>query len=248
MGRKKITLTEFINISNIRHNFEYDYSKVEYINNKNYVIIICTKHGEYSQRADHHMAGNKCIKCGYDVVGKKQTLLFEELKNKCILIHKNKYSYGSNINYYNSKDKIEIVCPIHGIFFQKASIHLKGAGCKVCYDSKGEKQIRNILNKHQINYINEYKFTDCKDKKSLPFDFFLPKHNICIEYDGLQHFKPIKRYGGEQYFNIIKKHDKIKNDYCTNNLIPLLRINYNQNIELSINNLLFSGNTASPQK
>jgi len=243
MPRRR-TLEEFISISNQIHNYEYDYSQIkEYSNNKAYYSITCPKHGEFLQRADHHMSGKKCVNCGYQTVANKQTYSFEELKTKFAIIHENKYSYKSNTGFTKCIDKIEIVCPIHGIYLQKAVIHLRGAGCKICYDSKGEKQITTELNNHNIDYNREHKFNDCKDKKALPFDFYIPSLNLCIEYDGLQHFKPIKRYGGASYFETIKKHDKIKNEYCSKNGISLLRIRYDQNVENVVNNYLFSGSS-----
>ena len=238
MGRRR-TLEEFITFSNKIHYNKYDYSKInEYINNKTYVSIICPEHGEFKQRADHHMQGKKCIACGYDIVASNQTYSFEELILKFSVIHNNKYTYNSNTGFTKCIDKIEIICPKHGLFLQKASTHLIGSGCKICYESKGEKQIAEQLSKYNILYYREHKFDECKDKKHLPFDFYIPSLNLCIEYDGLQHFKPIQRYGGLSYFNTIKKHDNIKNEYCFKNGINLLRIKYNENVVNSINNLL----------
>lgn len=238
------TLEEFISISNSIHNGKYDYSKIkEYRNNKALVPIICPEHGLFNQRADHHMSGKKCIACGYQIVTKKQTYDFEELKIKFSSIHENKYTYTLNTGFTKCIDKIEIICPIHGSFTQKAEYHLRGAGCSICYDSKGEKQIASLLNKHGIQFIKEYKFDNCKDKSHLPFDFYLPHNNLCIEFDGLQHFKPIKRYGGDSYFRTIIKHDKIKTEYCLNNEISLLRIKYNEDVKKAINNYFFSSNT-----
>ena len=59
-----------------------------------------------------------------------------------------------------------------------------------------------FLEKNLIEFKREFKFKHCKDILPLPFDFFLPNLNVCIEYDGLQHFKPIKRYGGEESSNL----------------------------------------------
>jgi hypothetical protein len=75
--------------------------------------------------------------------------------------------------------------------------------------------------------INE----NCKDKQKLPFDFYLPNYNICIEFNGEQHYKPIKWFGGEKTLEGIKKRDKIKMEYCQNNNIPLIIIN-NDNYDL----------------
>jgi len=62
----------------------------------------------------------------------------------------------------------------------------------------------------------------------LPFDFYLPKLNICIEADGIQHNTPYKFFGGEEKFNKLKNHDKIKTEYCSKNSIQLIRVPYSQ--------------------
>lgn len=103
---------------------------------------------------------------------------------------------------------------------------LNGVGCPKCSNSKGNNLIKDILDKNNIEYIEEMKFKDCKKKDFLRYDFYLPKYNIIIEYDGEQHFTSTSFYGGEQGFNQRKKYDNIKNDYCKNNDILLLRIPY----------------------
>lgn len=67
-----------------------------------------------------------------------------------------------------------------------------------------------------------------KDKKVLPFDFYLPTHNLCIEYDGLQHFEAVEFWGGSENLKYIQKHDQIKNNFCKINNIKLIRIKYNR--------------------
>ena len=70
-------------------------------------------------------------------------------------------------------------------------------------------------------------FCFCKNILPLPFDFYLPDYNICIEYNGRQHYEPIKKWGGVDSLNEIKKRDKIKMEYCKLNNIPLIIIKYN---------------------
>ena len=72
----------------------------------------------------------------------------------------------------------------------------------------------------------QYKFDDCKFKYVLPFDFYLPQYNCCIEFDGEQHYKIIKHFGGFDKFVDTKIRDTIKNEYCKNNDIKLIRISY----------------------
>lgn len=102
----------------------------------------------------------------------------------------------------------------------------KGKRCKICNESKGEKLISNFLSERGINFLREYRFSDCKHKNKLPFDFYLPDLNICIEYDGEQHFYPVDVFGGESEFNEVKIRDSIKNNYCKDNEIKLIRIPY----------------------
>lgn len=108
--------------------------------------------------------------------------------------------------------------------------------CPVCsgFNSKGDKAIRSYLNSRGYKYIEQYKFKDCYWKSPdfpLRFDFAVVNNNniVClIEYDGMQHFKPIKLFGGKKYFEEIKIKDAVKNEYCFNNKISLIRIPYTQ--------------------
>ena len=81
-------------------------------------------------------------------------------------------------------------------------------------------------NTYDLNCSKKRTSFGCKDVNKLRFDFYLPEYNTCIEFDGLQHFKPIERFGGVEYFEDIKKKDKIKNEFCFDNKIELIRISY----------------------
>lgn len=94
--------------------------------------------------------------------------------------------------------------------------------------SKGVLKIINYLNSNDIEYIQEYKFQNCKYERVLPFDFYLPKYNCCIEFDGEQHFRPVGWYGGNENLEKTKIRDNIKNKYCEENNISLLRIKYDE--------------------
>lgn len=145
------------------------------------------------------------------------------------LIHINKYDY-SLVEYVNNKTKVDIICPKHGKFKQTPKNHLiNKAGCPIYKESKGEKHIRLYLLERGIKFIPQYRFDNCKNKSQLPFDFYLPEYNICIEYDGMQHYKPIKYFGGVNGFYNIKTNDNIKTNYCLNNNIKLIRVDYKNN-------------------
>lgn len=142
-------------------------------------------------------------------------------------IHNNKYDY-SLVDYIKSQKKVKIICKKHGKFEQTANSHLNGCGCPLCQISKGEERIKLFLDVNKIIYKKEYRFNDCRYKLPLKFDFYLPDYNTCIEYDGEQHFKKYHKWDDDSNFEIRIKRDQIKNDYCENNNINLLRIKYTQ--------------------
>ncbi len=299
---KKQTKEGFINRSNLIHNFEYDYSLVEYINNKTKVKIICKKHGVFEQRPDNHIQNQKCPLCinnniksnkedfilksiikfgklyDYSLVEYinnktkvkiicKEHGLFEQkpdlhlskfikipclecsskdrmidtknIINRMSIKHNNFYDYSKFI-YNGQNNKSVIICPNHGEFKQTVLSHLNGRGCKKCKNSKGELLISNILDEMNVKYHTEYKFDDCYYKKKLPFDFYLPNYNTCIEFNGKQHYEEVNFFGGKKYLELIKKRDNIKRQYCKNNNIVLIEIKYNQNINDIISSYLLN--------
>jgi len=148
---------------------------------------------------------------------------------KCKDCHGELYDY-SLVNIISVEDKVEIICKKHGSFWQRAEDHFRGIGCPKCKTSKGENEIIKYLDLHKIDYIHQKKFDGCKYKTQLPFDFYLPDYNMCIEYDGIQHSEMIEYFGGEKAFELRKKKDKIKTKYCREKGIVLERITYSDNI------------------
>jgi very-short-patch-repair endonuclease len=102
------------------------------------------------------------------------------------------------------------------------------SGCPVCSESKGEREIRKYLDGFKILYEKEYKFKDCRNILPLRYDFYLPKYRAVIEFDGIQHYEPVEHFGGLKAYESLKVNDKIKNDYCEDNYIDLIRIRYDQ--------------------
>ena len=222
----KSTTEIFISKAKKVHGDKYDYSLVEFKNNKTNVKIICD--GKiYEKSPKSHLKGIKF-----------KSITNAEFIEKSNKIHNYKYDY-SLVEFDNTKDMIKIICPIHGIFEQRLSSHYE-CGCPICSESKGEQQIRCFLNNNDIKYITQHKFKNCVNKRSLIFDFYLPEQNICIEYDGIQHFEYIEYFGGDERLLNIKENDKIKNKYCKNNDIRLIRIKYDKNVNEILNNLLIN--------
>ena len=226
---KKINNNEFIERAKLIHGDKYDYSLVNYINAKTKITIICKEHGEFNQIASSHTDQ----KTGCSFCSKKHNYTTDEFIERARLIHGDRYDY-SLVNYVNNYTKIEIICPEHGLFEPRPKNHLNGSGCPICRESKGEKEIRKYLIKNNINFKPQHTFQNCRNKKLLPFDFYLPDYNICIEYNGLQHYKPITWFGGEEGFIKQQKRDIIKMEYCKNNNIPLIIIKYNEPIVIKL--------------
>jgi very-short-patch-repair endonuclease len=232
-GTKKLGTEYFIKQSKKIHGDKYDYSLVKYKNNKTKIKIICPIHGIFEQIPQNHLNHNQgCPKCCGN--NKKSNIDFIKESKET---HGYKYDY-SLIEYKNNRSKVKIVCPIHGVFEQNAFSHIKGSGCPICNESKGERKIRNFLLNNKIVFDSQKKFKNCINILKLPFDFYLIEYNICIEYDGIQHFMPNSKFGGETQYIKIKINDKIKNKYCKENNIYLLRISYKDDIIQKMNELL----------
>ena len=137
---KKILPENFFEKIKIIHNDKYDYSLVDFKNVRTKIKIICKKHGVFEQIPFNHMNGQGCYKCGVNQIDKNYFLL------KSYEIHNKKYDYSLIKDIKNDKDKIEIICPIHGIFKQRISAHLSGQGCrKKQHFSKGKLKKRDLI-------------------------------------------------------------------------------------------------------
>lgn len=211
----------------IRHSSKYTYPNLQYKSGKDKINVMCSNHGEFKIGIGIHVySGKGCKQCWLDRHCWTHDEIIKAFSNK----HSNRYNY-SKTKFEHVRTKVIITCSEHGDFMQSPSQHLNGAGCPKCCDSKGETAINNYLNFNNINFIREYTFVDCHSiegtRYKLRFDFYLPDYNMCIEFDGLQHYKRIK-YWGLDKFDIIQRNDGIKNKYCKDNNIQLLRIRYNQ--------------------
>ena len=174
-GNKKKNINDFITKSNKIHNFKYDYSKVKYQNNNTKVCVICPEHGEFWQIPYLHMKGSGCPCCA-----KNHKLNREDFIEKAKKIHGDKYDY-SKVVYVGSKNKVCIICPEHGEFWQTPNAHLSGQGCLYC-GVEGKSQKRLCTEKEFIekaNRIHNYTYDYSKiiyrgvDKQ---IEIICPKH------------------------------------------------------------------------
>lgn len=210
----------------------------DYINQYSIMTFIHTKCGrEFNTTSKSLFKNGNCHHCKKEELILKRTKTHEQFIQEVFDLVGNEYTV---LNHY---EKSGIYIKIkHNICNHEYSVtpenFLYGYRCSKCNSlSKGEKTIFKYLDSNDIKYISQYKFEGCRDKSVLPFDFAVfnneDKLMLLIEYDGQQHFKAVQ-FGGipqeraVENFKITQLHDQIKNTYCRENSIPLLRIPYNK--------------------
>ena len=189
-GTPKHTNEEFLQKAREVHGDKYDYSKVRYDGLHKKVCIICPKHGEFWQSAGSHINGNGCSKCSgrakitledfisrsekihdgkYDYskvsddrVSRKK-ITQDSFIEKSSIVHNNKYNYSKSV-YVGRKEKVCIICPIHGEFWQNPHFHLQGGNCPKCvggvrltneeFIEKAKSVHRNKYNYSKVEYKN----------------------------------------------------------------------------------------------
>lgn len=204
----------------------YELLSTEYDPNKKIKIRhICGN--EYEVTLNNFKRGKRCPICQLKREEKR-------IKKDYVVKNINKEGYEIiSLNGFNkSSDKIKLKCPKGHIYEVSWNTFQQGSRCPHCKSSKGENKVKDYLDSKNIIYYQQYKFEDCKNDRSLPFDFYLPQYNTCIEYDGQQHYKLIDFSGNmtikeqEDRLEYYKRNDNIKTKYCKDNNIKLIRIPY----------------------
>ena len=208
----------------------------DYIDSKTPLTIYHKECGKtFSQLRYNHIVGEHgCTKCG--------------IISKEILQQKSNNEYGNEYlflgEYIDNKTHIEIKHIKCGhIWNQTPNKHFI-RGCPKCRKSKGEQKIEKWLINNNILYETEKTFNNCVNKNKLRFDFYLYNQNLCVEYNGIQHYKVVEKFGGLDAYNDNILRDAIKNKYCDDNNIKLLIIKYTDfnNIDNILNNLIYNTN------
>lgn len=204
----------------------------EYTGARNKVDVRCTIHNhEWSPYAYNLLYGYGCEKCAKERSAKARNIDEDKKRRKLEAIHPDIEFF--EMPYY-ARDNVKCKCKICGHEWYASYTNLTKddpTSCPVCNNtSKGEKKIANLLDKWGYKYIRQKRYDDLKDQLPLPFDFYLNDFNVLIEFDGEQHFYP-KGFGADQETTLIEfeltvKHDLMKDDYCRDNNISLVRIPY----------------------
>ena len=224
---KKKTTEEFITESKIVHPYKYTYHNTVYINAISKICITCKKHGDFWMTPNNHLSKKQgCPECKKNVLSvfkSKDYKFFIQILTKKQPLFIKLYDY-TNAVYSSTHTPICVRCKIHGNFYPTPGNHIRGSGCPHCNMSKGELSIRCVLMEMQEPFIPQKKFSDCINIQQLPFDFYCHDINLCIEFNGIQHYKPVKHFGGDTAFKIRKNRDKIKMEYCLRDNTPNLLV------------------------
>lgn len=196
------------------------------------ILVRCKLCGQEYKVVPHSLLiGRRCQKCSAIKHGLNNRLSDEEISQRVFKI--NKY-IEFNGRSESNPNKGVFECLLCGNIWE-AKIHhiVRGdSGCPKCSMSLGEIAVATWLDNHNIEHTPQKKYDDLVglNHRRLPYDFYLHKYNLLIEYDGEQHFKPMGFWGGDEKLHYTEEHDKIKTDYAKKNNIPLLRIKYTEDI------------------
>lgn len=196
-----MTTEEFVARARDVHGDRYDYSKAEYVNLKTPVCIICKKHGEFLQKPNGHLLGRGCQQCG------DNRLTTEEFVARAREVHGDRYDY-SKVEYINLVTKVTIICPEHGEFTQKPSVHLDGCGCPNCANIKKEYKF-NLLQE----FKNEYAFRSFLENNDINILLVILR-NIEPKYEPIKTdlIRAVKNATVDSPIQVLEKKYKISND------------------------------------
>lgn len=222
------------------HGEKYSYNQDSFRGMRKKTKITCSAHGEFYQTAIEHVAGSGCKLCSFQATSERQKIDRETLLKRLHSINNRKYEFNIS-NYETLHSTIEVFCLEHQIKFKaRVGNFLNGKiGCPCCKTkSQGERKLAKILTDHRISFEHEKTFSNlvAETGQKLRFDFYLPHSNVLIEYDGVQHFEPVARFGGEFGFAKTQKCDEMKNNFCQQNNIQLIRIRYDEDISSVLRN------------
>lgn len=193
-GKRNLLLSTegFIEKARKVHGDKYDYSLVDCKGYKKPVKIICKEHGVFEQKPNTHLAGGGCPECAKRTIAEKLRLTTEDFIRRAREVHGDKYDY-SNVKYHKGNEKVEIICPIHGSFFQKPNSHLSGQGCPIC----GKNLIKSlegfIKDANLVHGVGTYDYSEVDYKGSeVPIKIFDPLYN---EFFYITPHSHLKGYG-----------------------------------------------------
>ncbi len=238
-----MTQAQFEQKANTVHGFKYGYQNAVYISSGDKITINCPDHQDFEQSPGDHLQGKGCSKCGDLATSLQNRKTHVQFIQDCVNKHGDKYDYSETV-YVNDSGKIKIRCPVpgHGPFLQHAGSHINGCGCPSCSASKGEIAIQSFLQSSNIAFHANHPLPGCNYR----FDFYLYKHDLVIEFDGIQHFKKndfFHQENSRRNFSEEQINDESKDLYIVQEGLKILRIPFweRHNIDDILVNALLTG-------
>ena len=211
----------------------YTLIETEFVSAKSDIHYICSKHPDIVRTSQYDVLihGHGCPECGKEKTAescrKSDEDIKKELNKRGLDFVKTERVNGITHIYYLCRKHNDKVRQI------EMSNFLNGGGCPVCRESVGERNIRNYLEDKNISFIQEWWHKECRDINPLKFDFYIPDYNLCIEFQGEQHYRPYyynnfakNKEEAQRMFDDTQRRDQIKRDFCKQRGIKLLEIPY----------------------
>ena len=175
ISQQTYTKETFLKLALERHHDKYDYSRINYVDTKTKICVVCPKHGEFWQTPAAHIQGQGCPQCGVERIKSKRSYSLSDFLKLAKEKHGDRYDY-SKVEYFNSRKKVCIICREHGEFWQNPNCHIQGNGCPVCAGSKRSStelfvEKANIVHGGKYDY-STVKYTSNKKKVCI----ICPKH------------------------------------------------------------------------
>lgn len=206
-----------------------------YINAKTQITFRHEECGhEYLAEPSTFLKGHRCPQCAVQRKRKGAAQFASEIER----LVGDEYSVIGD--YVNNRTFIDLRHARCGeVYRVRPSNFLMGDRCRRCSESKGERAIREFLLERSIPFSPQFRISDCRNLRPLPFDFavHLTEGDVLVEYDGRQHFEPVS-FGGDatrtlRDFERTQRTDRIKTAYCLANGIMLIRIKHTQINEIA---------------
>ena len=204
------------------------------INGYDYVKLQCRNCGEIRERGFHDILRGRGCSC----LAKNTLISQEEFENEVRELFNGEYKVVGK--YLGRHKKVLMKHSCGFIWGTTPSNLLAGKGCPKCAKkvSKGESEIARLLKENGVEFRTEEPITI--NGKNLWFDFYIPSLETYIEYNGIQHYKPVKFFGGEDQLRVQQYNDSLKRDFCEKEGKNLLVIRYDEDISLNVQRLLCS--------
>lgn len=208
----------------INKDLDDEYNLDNYVDTKSKINLHCIKHGWYKTYfKDFVNKGVRCSKCAHEISSEKRKLKWDVFKERANKIYGNDFTYFKD-TFIQSSDNITIQCNKCGSIFERKVYYHLGSYVKCKYCSKQsllEKEIQDYLRDKNVEFTKEQVFEWLKYKDYLKLDFYLPKYNIGIECQGIQHFEQIDFFGDTNKFELCSFRDRLKLELCNLHNIKL---------------------------